>query len=101
MFGGLIYIHYLCIDNVREMSGWGRNTSWSVDSTLLLYIIIDPPSFVRDLVVYMKYYYYICTMKNLLILMFLPLFSVGISMMISRPVPCEPLVSVIEGRRYV
>ena len=39
-------------------------------------------------------------MKNLLILMFLPLFSVGISMMISRPVPCEPLVSVIEGRRY-
>ena len=32
--------------------------------------------------------------------MFLPLFSVGISMMISRPVPCEPLVSTIEGRRY-
>jgi len=40
-------------------------------------------------------------MKNLLILMFLPLFSAGISLMISRPVPCEPLVSTIEGRRYV
>jgi len=39
-------------------------------------------------------------MKNLFVLMFLPLFGVGISMMISRPVPCEPLVSVIEGRRY-
>jgi hypothetical protein len=25
---------------------------------------------------------------------------VGMSMMISRPLPCEPLVSTIEGRRY-
>jgi len=35
LFGGVNYIHYLCIDNVEEMSGWGNNTSWSVDSNLL------------------------------------------------------------------
>jgi hypothetical protein len=34
MFGSVDPIHYLCIDNVREMSGWGNNTSWSVDSSL-------------------------------------------------------------------
>ena len=45
MFGGLIYIPYLCIDNVREMSGWGRDTSWSVDSDLLLYIIKGSPQY--------------------------------------------------------
>ena len=32
LFGGMKRDHYLCIDNVREMSGWGRDTSWSVDS---------------------------------------------------------------------
>ena len=32
LFGGMKRDHYLCIDNVREMSGWGNNTSWSVDS---------------------------------------------------------------------
>ena len=34
LFGGMKRDHYLCIDNVREMSGWGRDTSWSVDSDL-------------------------------------------------------------------
>ena len=42
MFGGVGGIHYLCIDNVREMSGWGNNTSWSVDSNLLYKIIKVP-----------------------------------------------------------
>jgi hypothetical protein len=39
LFGIINGDHYLCIDNVREMSGWGRDTSWSVDSNLPLYII--------------------------------------------------------------
>jgi hypothetical protein len=34
LFGGMKRDHYLCIDKVREMSGWGNNTSWSVDSDL-------------------------------------------------------------------
>jgi hypothetical protein len=43
MFGSINGIHYLCIDNVREMSGWGNNTSWSVDSDLLYILYKDPP----------------------------------------------------------
>ena len=34
MFGGVKLNPYLCIDKVKEMSGWGNNTSWSVDSNL-------------------------------------------------------------------
>jgi len=40
-------------------------------------------------------------MKNLFILMFLPLFGVGISLMICRPLPCEPLVEPTYKNRYV
>ena len=40
-------------------SGWGRNTSWSVDSNLPLYIIKDPQLFVKDIVVHIKSYSYI------------------------------------------
>ena len=40
-------------------SGWGRNTSWSVDSNLPLYIIKDPQLFVKDIVVHIKCYSYI------------------------------------------
>ena len=29
-----------------EMSGWGNNTSWSVDSDLLYILYKDPPSFI-------------------------------------------------------
>jgi hypothetical protein len=54
------YILYLCIDNVREMSGWGNNTSWSVDSNLPLYIIKDPQSFKKKTLVCFKCYSYIC-----------------------------------------
>jgi hypothetical protein len=43
LFGSVDPIHYLCIDNVREMSGWGNNTSWSVDSDLPYIIYKDPP----------------------------------------------------------
>ncbi len=46
MFGSVNQIHYLCIDNVEEMSGWGNNTSWSVDSNLLYKIYKGPPSFI-------------------------------------------------------
>lgn len=48
MFGGVIYNHYLCIDNVREMSGWGNNTSWSVDSNLLYKIYKGPHLLVKE-----------------------------------------------------
>ena len=34
MFGGVKTNHYLCIDKDVRMSGWGRDTSWSVDSDL-------------------------------------------------------------------
>jgi len=41
-------------------------------------------------------------MKNLLIYITLPLFGVGISLMICRPLPCEPLVNPLkEEGRYV
>ena len=39
LFGGINGNHYLCIDNVREMSGWGNNTSWSVDSILFICLV--------------------------------------------------------------
>ena len=49
-------------------------------------------------------------MKNVLILMFLPLFSVvdrtrqwslGISVMTLSPLPCEPIVEPLNKNRYV
>ena len=64
MFGGVIYNHYLCIDNVREMSGWGNNTSWSVDSNLLYKIYKGSPMLSerneRDTLVPLKYNVYLC-----------------------------------------
>lgn len=86
---------YLC--GVTFLIGGDR-----VDSSLPYILYKDPPHLIKETFDLIKCYSYIySTMKNLCILMFLPLFSVGISMMISRPVPCEPLVSTIEGRRYV
>ena len=41
-FGNVNYNLYLCIDGDDHLSGWGNNTSWSVDSNLPLYIIKDP-----------------------------------------------------------
>ena len=40
-------------------------------------------------------------MKNVLILMFLPLFSLGISIMTLSPLPCEPIVEPLNKNRYV
>ena len=34
MFGYIKMNPYLCYDTMREMSGWGNNTPWSVDSNL-------------------------------------------------------------------
>ncbi len=50
MFGSVNNIHYLCMDNVREMSGWGNNTSWSVDSNLLYKIYKGPPPFINEMI---------------------------------------------------
>lgn len=72
MFGGVIYNHYLCIDNVREMSGWGNNTSWSVDSNLLYKIYKGSPMLSerneRDTLVPLKYNVYLCGMITILYL---------------------------------
>ena len=72
MFGGVIYNHYLCIDNVREMSGWGNNTSWSVDSNLLYKIYKGSPILSerneRDTLVPLKYNVYLCGMITILYL---------------------------------
>lgn len=72
MFGGVIYNHYLCIDNVREMSGWGNNTSWSVDSNLLYNIYKGSPMLSerneRDTLVPLKYNVYLCGMITILYL---------------------------------
>ena len=40
-------------------------------------------------------------MKNILILLFLPLFSMGISLMTISPLPCEPLIEPTYKNRYV
>lgn len=72
MFGGVIYNHYLCIDNVREMSGWGNNTSWSVDSNLLYKIYKGSPMLSegneRDTLVPLKYNVYLCGMITIMYL---------------------------------
>ena len=72
MFGSVIYNHYLCIDNVREMSGWGNNTSWSVDSNLLYKIYKGSPMLSerneRDTLVPLKYNVYLCGMITILYL---------------------------------
>ena len=72
MFGSVIYNHYLCIDNVREMSGWGNNTSWSVDSNLLYKIYKGSPMLSegneRDTLVPLKYNVYLCDMITILYL---------------------------------
>ena len=58
--------------------------------------------FLHNALVPMIYYTYLyTTMKNLLIYLTLPLFSVGISLMICRPLPCEPLVEPTHKNRYV
>ena len=46
------------------------------------------------------YYYLYSTMKNLLILLFLPLFGLGMSIMICKPLPCEPQLSLTTEKRY-
>lgn len=72
MFGGVKRNHYLCIDNVREMSGWGNNTSWSVDSNLLYKIYKGSPMLSegneRDTLVPLKYNLYLCGMITILYL---------------------------------
>jgi hypothetical protein len=41
-------------------------------------------------------------MKNLFVILLYPLFSLGISFMVVRPLPCEPLVDPLkEEGRYV
>jgi len=39
-------------------------------------------------------------MKNLLIILLCPLFSLGISMMVVGSIPCEPLVEPTYKNRY-
>ncbi len=89
---------------MRDRVGFGgRQPSQRVDSNLLYKIYKGPHLLLKKrFVLYKSYCYLYSTMKTLLILFFLPLFSVGISMMITRPLPCEPLVEPLrEEGRYV
>jgi hypothetical protein len=67
LFGTINYIHYLCIDNVREMSGWGNNTSWSVDSHVRGRVRPLQPAFIYNkripIIIVMIY----CIIKRLLL----------------------------------
>jgi hypothetical protein len=79
LFGSINGIHYLCLDNVREMSGWGNNTSWSVDSDLP-YIIYNGDQIIIPIVYcHVKHYDYICSMITILYLI-LPLVIIRLYM---------------------
>jgi hypothetical protein len=106
MFGGVKRNHYLCIDNERSSRVRGEITfaEGRLRPTFIIYkgspMLSEGNE--RDTLVPLKYNDYLyTTMKNLLILLFLPLFSVGISLMICRPLPCEPLVEPTYKNRYV
>ena len=102
---------YLCIDNERSSRAGSLGDAWSVDSNLPYNIYKGPHDLVDEMICLLKtdttveyviYYSYLyTTMRNLLIYITLPLFSVGISLMICRPLPCEPLVEPTYKNRYV
>ena len=103
MFGSVNNIHYLCMDNVREMSGWGNNTSWSVDSNLLYKIYKGPPYFSLNTFDCIKCSFYICIMKTILlinlIIGYVTLFGVlliGVSLMTLTYFPTSKLSSFIR-----
>lgn len=100
MFGSVNYIHYLCIDNVEEMSGWGNNTSWSVDSNLLYILYKGPHLLSEETFVYVKCYSYICIMETILMILFYMVVSstilIGGSVMVLKHFPTSKMSKFIR-----